>query len=202
MKNNSKTNPTKTKRSSSADLKRASSPLLSPVKEEFPAFQFPEGHSTPEFSDIQQSFITDLLEKQARQYERQNEDNNGYHERQMDRMMDQISAMNDRIEHGLTPQSPQQPMVTIQERILMETPKVQRPHDIAYHDLMTSSSQQGVPQLQPTHRQQHHTLWKSPWKNFSRLWEPFSPIPKRMTTQQNSPNSTVGMPNGPSGTSS
>ena len=70
-----------TKRSSSADLKRASSPLLSPVKEEFPPFQFPEGHSTPEFSDIQQSFITDLLEKQARQYERQNEDNNGYHER-------------------------------------------------------------------------------------------------------------------------
>jgi hypothetical protein len=149
MKTNSKTNPTTTKRSSSADLKRASSPLLSPVKEEFPAFQFPEGHSTPEFTDIQQSFITDLLEKQARQYERQNEENNGYRESQMDRMMDQISAMNHRIEHDLTPQSPQQPMVTMQERILMETPKVQRPHDIAYHDLMTSSRQQGVPPQTP-----------------------------------------------------
>ncbi len=85
-----------TKRSSSADLKRASSPLLSPVKEEFPAFQFPEGQSTPEFSDIQQSFITDLLAKQARQYEHQNEDNNGYHERQMDRMMDQINQRDER----------------------------------------------------------------------------------------------------------
>jgi hypothetical protein len=40
-------------------------------------------------------------------------------------------------------------MVTIQERIFMETPKVQRPHDIAYHDLMTSSSQHGVPPATP-----------------------------------------------------
>jgi hypothetical protein len=62
----------------------------------------------------------------------------------MARMMDQISATNHRIEHGLTPQTPQQPMVTMQEIILMETPKVQRPHDIAYHDLMTSSSHKGV----------------------------------------------------------
>jgi hypothetical protein len=73
VKTNSKTNPATTKRSSSADSKRANSPILSPVKEEFQAFQFPYAEeSTPEFSDIQQSFIKDLLEKQTRQYERQN----------------------------------------------------------------------------------------------------------------------------------
>jgi hypothetical protein len=92
----SKTNPTTTKRSSSADSKRAKSPILSPVKEEFSEFKslYIEEDNTPEFSHIQQTFIKDLLEKQARLYERQNEDNNGYREDQIDRMMAQISAMN------------------------------------------------------------------------------------------------------------
>ncbi len=42
-----------TKRSSSADSKRANSSILSPVKEEFPEFEYPYAEdNTPEFSDI------------------------------------------------------------------------------------------------------------------------------------------------------
>ena len=59
--------------------------------------------------------------------------------------MAQMSNMNDRIEHGMAPQTPHTPTVTIHERIMMETPKVQRPHYLAYHELMASSSKAPVP---------------------------------------------------------
>jgi hypothetical protein len=55
------------------------SPILSPVKEE------------PEFKDIHAGkipYIQDLLEKQTRQVERQQEQTNDYRDRQMDKMMD------------------------------------------------------------------------------------------------------------------
>ena len=150
----SKTNPNTTKRSSSADSKRANSPILSPVKEESSEFKPPyaEEDNTPEFSHVQQTFIHDLLEKQARIYERQQEDNNSYREDQIERLMDQMRAMNDRID---APQTPHTPTVTIQERILMETPKVQRPHDIAYHELMASSSK---PPTTPANTTTPHSL--------------------------------------------
>jgi hypothetical protein len=82
----SKTNSTATKRSSSADSKRANSPILSPVKEESSSeFQSPysEADNTPEFSHVQQTFIQDLLEKQANIFERQQNDNNRYRDDQL-----------------------------------------------------------------------------------------------------------------------
>ncbi len=147
----SKTNPTATKRSSSADSKRANSPILSPVKEEKEESSsdfkppYAEGDNTPDFSNAQQNFIQDLLEKQANIFERQQDYNNRYRDDQLERLMAQMSAMNHRIEEGLTPQTPHTPTAAIHERILMETPKIQRPHDIAYHDLMASSSKPRAP---------------------------------------------------------
>jgi hypothetical protein len=160
----SKTNPTTTKRSSSADSKRANSPILSPVKEESSSelkFPYAEEDNTPEFSNVQQTFIQDLLEKQAHIFARQQDEDNRYREDQIDRIMAQMRAMNDRIEHGLAPQTPHTPTVPIQERILMETPKVQRPHDIAYHDLMASSSKAPVPPTTPANTTTPHTLEES-----------------------------------------
>ena len=147
----SKTNPTTTKRSSSADSKRANSPILSPVKEETSSeFKSPsQEDNTPEFSHAQQTFIHDLLDKQAHIFARQQDDDNRYREDQIDRLMAQMSNMNDRIEHGMAPQTPHTPTVTIHERIMMETPKVQRPHDLAYHELMASSSKAPVPPTPP-----------------------------------------------------
>ena len=91
-------------------------------------------------------------------------------------MMAQISAMNDRIELGLTPQTPQTPQpptVTMQERTLMETPKVQRPHDIAYHDLMASSSnQQALPDATAnTHHGKNTTLSRRVHGKTSHVYE-------------------------------
>jgi hypothetical protein len=63
----------------------------------------------------------------------------------MDKMMDQLSDMNHRMLYGMPHQgsfaTPQQAPVTLHEKVLMETPKVPRPHDIAYHELMQSSDQ-------------------------------------------------------------
>jgi hypothetical protein len=160
----SKTNPTTAKRSSSADSKRANSPILSPVKEEssteFTSPYYAEDN-TPEFSNAQQTFIQDLLDKQAQIFARQQDDDNRYREDQIDRLMAQMRAMNDRIEHGLALPPPQTPTVTIQERTLMETPKVQRPHDIAYQELMASSSKAPVPPTTPANPTAPHSLEES-----------------------------------------
>ncbi len=88
---------TQTKRSLSADS-RATSPILSPVKEERDEFKNNDGREdSPLFSATQQSYIQDLLEKQARHFERHNEQTNDFRERQMDKMMEQISDMNHRM---------------------------------------------------------------------------------------------------------
>jgi len=150
MKTTLKTQP---KRSSSADS-RATSLILSPVKEERDEFKNNDGKEENQlFSATQQSYIQDLLEQQARHFARQNEENNDLRERQMDRMMEQMSDMNHRMLYGMPPQgsyaTPQQAPAALHEKVLMETPKVSRPHDIAYHELMQSSEPPKTPANTP-----------------------------------------------------
>ncbi len=145
-------------------FKTSQQSYLSPVKEESSSeFRSPYAaeDNTPEFSNAQQTFIQDLLDKEAHIFARQQDDDNRYREDQMDRLTAQMRAMNDRIEHGLALPTPQTPTVTIQERILMETPKVQRPHDIAYHELMASSSKPPVPPTTPANTTTPHSLEES-----------------------------------------
>ncbi len=74
-------------------------------------------------------------------------------ERQMDKMMEQLSDMNHRMLYGMPPQgpyaTPQQAPIALHEKVLMETPKVSRPHDIAYHELMQSSEPPKTPANTP-----------------------------------------------------
>jgi hypothetical protein len=150
MKTTLKTQP---KRSSFAKS-RATSPILSPVKEEREEFKNNDGREeSPLFSATQQSYIQDLLEKQARHFERQNEQTNDFRERQMDKMMEQMSEMNHRMLYGMPPQGSyatlQQAPAALNGKVLMETPKVSRPHDIAYHELMQSSEPPKTPANTP-----------------------------------------------------
>jgi hypothetical protein len=133
------------KRSSSAEsLSRSTSPLLSPVKEEREHIEEDKGYQgtdTSLFTISQESYIRDLLEKQARRFERQQEENNDYLDRQMDRLMTHLTDMSNA--RNTLPASQEDiqaaPYATphhakTHEKVLMETPKVLRPHDIAYQD--------------------------------------------------------------------
>jgi hypothetical protein len=170
MKTNKKDNLNK-RLSSAESLSRSSSPLLSPVKEEREHIEEDDkgyhGTDTSLFTISQESYIKDLLEKQARRFERQQEQNNDYLDRQMDRLMTQLTDMSNARNTLPAPQVDIQAASYatphhIQKRMKKSSWRPPKSYALMISHIRNSCNLQNYHRV---HRPQA-TLWKRQWKTY------------------------------------